>query len=384
MSHAGTAGRRPGPVRFALVGCGNIGRTHAEALTRLAASGTAELVAVHDVLPERAAAAGAEHAVPALGWDALLRDPTVEALTICTPSGTHADLGVAALEAGKHVVVEKPMDADLARARRLRDTAARTGLTLGVISQHRFDPGTRAAADVLAHGGIGRPTLVEVSVPWWRPQSYYDADAWRGTWAGDGGGALINQAIHTVDLMLALAGPVTRVQAVAATRAHRIEVEDVVCAVLTFADGALGTLSASTAVGPGMPTRLALYGDGGVLVLEGDAVTVDLRADGTRGIETAPSADALSVAGAGSRAVAPSQTAPAPVAAAWGRAHAEQLADVATAVRTGRPPLVGAEEGLRALALVDAVYRAARTGAAVDLADPATPGVPGVLAASGA
>jgi UDP-N-acetyl-2-amino-2-deoxyglucuronate dehydrogenase len=362
---------RSGPVRFALVGCGNIGRTHAEALTRLAAAGTAELVAVHDVLPERAAAFGADLGVPALGWDALLHDPAVEALTICTPSGTHAALGVAALEAGMHVVVEKPMDADLAQARLLQAAAERTGLTLGVISQHRFDPGTRTAADVLARGGIGRPTLVEVSVPWWRPQSYYDADAWRGTWAGDGGGALINQAIHTVDLMLALAGPVTRVQAVAATRAHRIEVEDVVCAVLTFADGAIGTLSASTAVGAGMPARLALYGDGGVLVLEGDAVTVDLRADGTRGTETAPSADALSVAGAGSRAVAPSPAGQAPVVAAWGRAHEEQLADVAAAVRTGRPPLVGAEEGVRALALVDAVYRAACTGVAVDLGEPA-------------
>lgn len=348
------------PLRFALIGCGNIGRTHAEALTRLAATGTAALVAVQDVRPERAAAFAATHGARAVTWEEVLADPSVDAVTICTPSGTHADLGIAALEAGKHVVVEKPMDADLARAQRLADAAKRTGLTLAVVSQHRFDPATAAVADVLARGGIGTPVLVEASVPWWRSQAYYDADAWRGTWDGDGGGALINQAIHTVDLMLALAGPVTRVQATAATRAHTIDVEDVVSAALTFAGGAVGTLSASTAVRPGAPARLALHGDGGTVVLEGDAVVLDVRADGTRGAETAPTADARQVAGDGSRAVVPDP-------AQWGRAHEAQLADVVAAVRTGRAPVVGAAEGLRALALVDAVYRSARTGRAVDL-----------------
>jgi predicted dehydrogenase len=307
-----------------------------------------------------------EHAgARALAWAQVLVDPEIDAVTICTPSGTHADLGIAALEAGKHVVVEKPMDADLTQARRLRDAATRTGRTLAVISQHRFDPATRTAAAVVAAGGLGRMTLVEASVPWWRPQSYYDADAWRGTRAGDGGGALINQAIHTVDLMLALAGPVTRVQAVAATLAHDIEVEDVVCATLTFTDGAIGTLSASTAVRPGRPARLALHGDGGVLVIEGDAIVLDERADGGHGAVTPPTVDALRVAGAGSTAVAPEA---ARAVAQWGRSHAEQLADLVAAIREGRAPEVDAEQGLRALALVDAVYRAARTGVAVDLA----------------
>jgi predicted dehydrogenase len=165
---------------------------------------------------------------------------------------------------------------------------------------------------------------------------------------------------------------VVRVQAEAATLAHAIEVEDVVVATLTFAGGALGTLAASTAVNPGRPARLALHGDGGVLVIEGDAVVLDERADGGDGpgqgvaaAPTAPTADALRVAGAGSTAVAPVA---AQAVAEWGRAHAEQLADVVAAVRDGRAPEVGGPEGLRALALVDAVYRAARTGAAVELA----------------
>jgi predicted dehydrogenase len=181
--------------------------------------------------------------------------------------------------------------------------------------------------------------------------------------AGDGGGALINQAIHTVDLMLALAGPVVRVQAVAATLAHDIEVEDVVCATLTFADGAIGTLSASTAVRPGRPARLALHGDGGVLVIEGDAIVRDERADGGHGAVAPPTADALRVAGAGSTAVAPvaGPAAATPAVAEWGRSHAEQLADLVAAVREGRAPEVDGEQGLRALA------RAARTGVAVDL-----------------
>lgn len=366
MSEVGQPG---GPVTFAVVGCGNIARTHAEALRRLnrtdddGAAPTAQIVAFSDVRPERAAAFAAEFGGRALSWQEVLADPSIEAVTVCTPSGTHAALGIEALEAGKHVVVEKPMDASLAEATRLAEVAERGDRVLGVISQHRFDPATEYAAQVLARGGLGRIVLVEALIPWWRAQSYYDADSWRGTWAMDGGGALINQGVHTVDLLLHLAGPVTRVQAAAATLAHDIEVEDVVTASLTFASGALGVLAATTATAPGQPARLTVYGTEGVIVIEGDSITVDERADGSAGATSAPRADALLVAGQGSRSVslAPEEQ------IAWGEAHARQLADVVAVVRGGGVQRSGAREGWAALALVDAVYRSARTGEAVEL-----------------
>ncbi|ROR97285.1 putative dehydrogenase [Salana multivorans] len=367
------AGRSGRPVRFAVVGCGNIARTHAAALARLRELGDVELAAFVDVLPERALALGAQHGGPARTWAETLADDAVDAVTICTPSWTHAELALAALAAGKHVVVEKPMDADLEAARRLRDAARASDRVLAVISQHRFDPATEDAARILAEGGLGTLVLVEARVPWWRPQSYYDADPWRGTLAGDGGGALINQAIHTVDLMLALAGPVASVQAIATTRVHRIEVEDVIVASLRFASGALGTLSATTASAPGFPARLSLAGDGGALAIEGDALVLDERADGSRGAVAVPRLDAVAVAAGGSRSVSGAGAGAAAGRAsgtglAWGDAHERQLADAVAAIRGGVAPRSGGGEGYAALELVDAIYRAAREGRAIDLA----------------
>jgi len=358
----------PPPLTFALVGCGTISFTQARALAQHPE--LARLVACVDTDDAAAAKFAAEFAVPARPWAEVLADPVVEAVTVCTPSGRHAEVALAALEAGKHVIVEKPMEVTPATCAQLRDAAVRAHRQLAVISQHRFDPATRTVQAALARGDLGRIHLVDARVPWFRRQAYYDAGDWRGTWALDGGGCLMNQGIHTLDLMRWLAGPVVSVYAQARTAAHeRIEVEDNLCATLVFASGAIGTLMVSTSCVPGFPARLALHGTTGSAILEGDDLAL-LAREGHEPITGAGAIDhALQVAGGGTRgANAALAAAPASGSAwRWGDAHAAQLADFVHAIREQRPPLVDAEAGYQAVTLIDAIYRSARSGQPVTL-----------------
>lgn len=358
------------PVRFALVGCGVIARTHARALAAM--PGAAELVACSDVDHARAEALAHEFGIRAMAYDDVLADPTIDAVTVCTPSGTHAEVGVPALEAGKHVLVEKPMEITLEACDRLLAAAERSGRTLAVVSQHRFDPASQAVHRAVADGDLGRVVLAECRVPWFRTQEYYDSGDWRGTWALDGGGALMNQGIHTVDLLLWLCGPARTVFGATATAAHdRVEVEDVACATVTFADGALATVLASTAAYPGRPAQLAVHGTRGGAVVEGDRLAL-LAVDGEpdRGQEPAHP-HARQVASGGTRAATDSLDArsaddsPSDESYPWGEAHRRQMLDLVEAIRDGRAPLVDGSAGRAAVELVLAVYASARTGAPV-------------------
>jgi UDP-N-acetyl-2-amino-2-deoxyglucuronate dehydrogenase len=364
-------------LRFALVGCGVIAPTHVRALLELPER--AELVACSDVLPERALALAREFGIEARSYEDVLADPTIDAVTVCTPSGLHAEVGVPALTAGKHVVVEKPMDVSLEACDRLLAAQATSGATLAVVSQHRFDPASQTVKAAVDAGELGRLVLAEAAVPWFRTQEYYDSGEWRGTWAMDGGGALINQGVHTLDLLRWTCGPVRTVYAQARTAAHeRIEVEDVVCATVTFANGAVGSVVASTAAYPGFPARLALHGTRGGAVIEGDRLAVLSTVDGVdRGGEAA-NTHAMQVATGGTRAATRAVDASARAVAAepddgaaptdtWGRAHRAQLLDLVEAVEHRRPPLVDGQEGRNAVELVRAIYDSARTGAPVTL-----------------
>src|SRR5262249_25012586 len=192
--------------------------------------------------------------------DRLFDDDALDMVVVGTPSGLHGEHGAAAARRGVHVLVEKPIEITVARADALVDEAHRAGATLGVVFQDRFKPDVRALKAIVDSGALGSLSLVHAQVPWWRPPEYYRDSRWRGTWALDGGGALINQAIHTVDLLLWLCGPVTRVVGKAATRFHRIEVEDTAVAILEFASGALATLEATTCAYPGRPRRIEISG----------------------------------------------------------------------------------------------------------------------------
>jgi len=257
-------------VRFAIVGAGAIGRLHASVITTAVPG--AELVAVVDRTPAKAAELargyGAE-AYPTLA--AALDRPDVDAVAVCTPSGVHADSAVAALDAGRHVLIEKPIDVTLAAARRIIAAQRRAGTVAGVVSQHRFDPASQAVYRAVRAGQLGRISSAVVSMAWWRSQEYYDSAGWRGTVALDGGGAVMNQAIHWVDLLVWLLGAPVEVTASTARLAHDgIEVEDTAVATLRFAGGALGVLHATTAAYPGLTARLQVHGDRGSAVIDDD------------------------------------------------------------------------------------------------------------------
>jgi len=342
-------------IRFGIIGTGVAGGFHARAIDR---TPDARLVAVCAARPELAAGMAAQyHAEVVPDLAALLARDDIDAVSICTPSGQHAEQGIAAARAGKHVLVEKPLALTLADADALIAACRDAGVQLGVALQRRTDPNFRAAHNAIAAGALGRMVLGAITVPYLRPQSYYDSAAWRGTWALDGGGALMNQGVHLVDLLLWLmSDEVVEVQARADTLAHTIEVEDVVTAALRFASGALGTIAATTATAPGFPHRVEVYGTQGGMQIEGEAVvrweTAHMPAEGAQAgpqVTTSGSGQQDAGPGADPRNIHMS-------------GHTRIIEDFAAAIRAGRAPLVTGEDARRALAVVLAVYESARTG----------------------
>src|SRR5215210_5953565 len=256
-------------LRFGILGCGVIGPHHARAIAGLE---SAELVAVADVVPELAEELAGEYGCSSYGsLGEMLSGVDLDAVCVCTPSGMHAEDAIAALEAGKDVVVEKPVEVTLEAADRLLTVQRAMGGRVAVVSQHRFDAAARAVHDAMSKGEFGRLTSGSAEVRWWRSQSYYDSGGWRGTWELDGGGVLINQAIHSIELLQWLMGPVVELTAYTELLAHeRIEVEDTAVAILKFASGALGTIVATTAAYPGLTARIAVHGDRGSAVIDDD------------------------------------------------------------------------------------------------------------------
>lgn len=356
--------RNPGCL---LVGCGVVGDVHANALAELAQRGHGHLAGVMDVDRARAEEFGRRWGVPATDLlDEALSWPDARIAHVCTPSGLHAEIGIQAARAGKHVLVEKPVDVTLEAVDRLIQACREARVILSVVSQHRFDPGFQELQAAVRRGGLGGLVLGEARVKWYRGQEYYESAPWRGTRALDGGGALINQSIHYIDLLLALCGPVERVSAYTATAAHRLEVEDVAAAVLRFRCGATGTILGSTAIFPGLAERLEISGTDGAAILEdGELVYLATRETvGAVGSHGAP------WDGSAGRTVS---RITAPHAPPYGGRHTDQIADMIDAVVTGRPPLVTAADGRAALALILAVYRAAATHCEVVLDDSQSP-----------
>src|SRR5215212_8749369 len=263
-------------IGFAIIGAGMVARYHATALKRIPG---VRLVAVGRSDSARVEETAAQFGVPCLA-DEVGRLPAddVDAVCICTPSGLHAEQTIAAARAGKHVLVEKPMALTLADADAMIAACAQAGVRLGVALQRRTEPEFQRLQAAIGAGELGHLVLGSVSVPYLRSQSYYDSADWRGTWALDGGGALMNQGIHLVDLLLWLMGDAAEVRATATTLTHTIEVEDCVTATLRFANGALGSITATTAAAPGFPHRVEIYGDRGGVQIEGEQV---VRWEGT-------------------------------------------------------------------------------------------------------
>ena len=341
-------------LRFGLVGCGVIGGTHAEAIAGLPAG---VLVAVADIDPARAEKLAAKYGVHAYtDLQAMLDRAQLDAVTVCTPSGLHGTHACQVMRSGRHVLVEKPMDIRRDALDEMLRVQQETGVQLAVISQHRFDPSSQQVHNLIAAGAFGRLVLGNASVPWWRSQAYYDSGDWRGTAALDGG-VLMNQAIHSIDVLQWLMGPVRTVYAYADTLVHRMETEDVAVAVLRFANGALGTIAATTGGYPGDLTRIEVFGDQGSALIENNELAY-LRVAGEEpaaGGAVPQARPAPAIGGA---------TAPVPPAGS----HAWQIADLIRAIREGGAPAIDGRAGRQPVDLILAIYESARTGREVTLA----------------
>ena len=348
-------------VRFGILGCGVIGPHHARAIAGLE---DVELVAVADIVPELADKLAREYGCSShYSLGQMLSEAELDAVCVCTPSGMHAGDAIAALQAGKHVVIEKPVDVTLEATDRLLGVQRATGGTVAVVSQHRFDAATLAIHRAISTQQFGRLTSGAAEVRWWRSQSYYDSGGWRGTWELDGGGVLINQAIHSIDLLQWLMGPVVEVNAYTGLLAHeRIEVEDTAVAILKFDGGALGTIVATTAAYPGLTARIAVHGDKGSAVIDDDelvyfhAAGVGKEAEAYGGGEN-QSERVMEQYGGGSRGPGAGSD-----PGSLSMAHRDQIADFTLAVREDREPFINVEEGRKPLAIIAAIYESARTG----------------------
>jgi len=281
-----------------------------------------------------------------------------------------------AIAAGAHVVIEKPLDVSLPRAREIAELAAeaeQAGIVVSVISQHRFDPASVVVHDAVAAGEFGRLTSGIASIAWWRGQEYYDSAAWRGTWALDGGGAAMNQGVHTIDLLLWMFGEPVDVSARTAVLAHdRIEVEDTLVATITFASGALAVIHATTAAYPNVGTRLQVHGSRGSAVIEEDQLLFfSSTATDQEGNQAASAVRVEDLRG-NPRADD-----------SFMNGHLRQYLDVVDAIRTKRPPLVGVRDALLALAVVRALYVSATLGRTVTIAEVADGSLDHVEVATG-
>ena len=342
---------------FGIVGCGMIAGFHAKAIKDIEG---ANLVACQSRRLEAAEAFATEHGGKAYAdLDAMLADPDVDIVTICTPSGAHLDPAVAAANAKKHVIVEKPLEVTLERCDAIIAACKENEVTLSTIFPSRFHDSSILLKKAVDEGRFGTLTLGDAYVKWFRTQEYYDSGQWRGTWELDGGGALMNQAIHSVDLLLWLMGDVAEVSAQTATLAHeRIEVEDVVTASLKFANGALGVIEATTAAFPGMLKKIEIHGNKGSAVIEEEDIKVwefaQPKDDDQAIIEKYA---AMTKSGGG--AADPS--------AIGHAAHAKQISDVIEAIKTGSQLKIDGAEGRRSVEVILAIYEAAKSGSRVSL-----------------
>lgn len=329
-------------VRIGIAGLGNIAATHARAINTL---DSARIVAACSRSENNRIPFGQQFQIPVYAdYDELLAHPGLHAVSICTPSGTHLDYGIKAAEAGKHVIVEKPIEVTVQRGKKLVECCRQNGVKLAVIYQNRFVEGAMQMKQAIDSGAIGKPVLVRASVKWFRDQDYYKKSNWRGTLALDGGGAVINQAVHTVDLLVWLLGDVASLAAFKDTITHSgIEAEDNAIAVMKLENGALAVFEASTSVVPAQPRYIEINGTKGTARLEGDRFSIENGASGELQKENPGQAS-----GADS-----------PLAGLKDQPHEDQFREIISAIIEGREPVVSGEESLTSLAIVESIYRSA-------------------------
>lgn len=335
-----------GNLGFGIVGCGMIARWHANAIKNIPG---AQLAGVTDTGAEYRKAFAEEYGVKAFeSAEELFKSPEVDVVCICTPSGLHAPLAIQAAHAGKHIIIEKPMAITIKEADDIIHAVEANKVKMAVISQLRFSPAVVKIKEAVDSGALGKLVCGDIYMKFYRSQEYYDMSGWRGTWKMDGGGALMNQGIHGVDLLQYIMGPVKSVFAYTKTLARKIEVEDTAAAVVEFENGAVGVIQGTTSVYPGAPRRLEICGDKGTIVLEEDSIISwniegqEMPADITLGHTESNAASNPGAFGL--------------------EGHIRQIGDMVAAINQDKKPLVDHRDGKKPVEIILAIYEASKTG----------------------
>jgi predicted dehydrogenase len=334
-----------GKLKIGIIGAGNIAKVHAQAIE---ASSNSVLHSVYSRTEKKAKNLAGKHQIKGYtDWDAFISDPELDAVSICSPSGNHLDYGEKAAKAGKHVIVEKPIEVTLERAAQLIKVCKENDVSLAVIYQSRWIQSIKELKKSLENQGLGKVFMGDAYIKWYRGQDYYDSAAWRGTLELDGGGVLINQAIHTIDLLQWFMGDVESISGKIATLTHeRLEGEDNAVAIVKFRSGALGVIEGSTSIQPAQPRRIELHGEKGTIILDGDDVKIlgSEKADDGKENEKGEASGAAS-----------------PFSGFSYEPHKLQFEAIAQAILRGKQPPVSGEESMKSLAIVLAVYESSKT-----------------------
>ncbi|NSW90993.1 MAG: Gfo/Idh/MocA family oxidoreductase [Firmicutes bacterium] len=340
-----------GNLGFGIIGCGLISNWHADAILKI--EGT-RLVGATDVNEHaRDAFTKKYNILPFNSVEELLASDDTDIVCICTPSGLHAPLAVKAANAGKHIIIEKPMAITLKEADDVIEACEKNNVKAAVISQLRFTHAIGKLKDAVEKGLLGRLVSGDIYMKFYRSQEYYDRGGWRGTWKMDGGGALMNQGIHGVDIIQHVMGPVKTIFGHTRTLARKIEVEDTACAVVEYKNGALGVIQATTSVYPGLPRRMEVSGDKGTIIVEEDTIVKwdiegkEIPEDVTLGRTKSGSASNPAAFGV--------------------EGHVMQISDMVDAIRNNRKPLVDQYEGRKPVEIILAIYESSRTGKIIEL-----------------
>lgn len=343
---------KDGILNFAIIGCGTISKTHAKCISELE---EAKLVAVCDIIEERAKnLAGLYSCDYYTDYHEMLKRQDIDIVNVTTPSGLHAQIGIDVAKAGKNVIVEKPIDVNLKKADSLIEACKSANVKLCSISQHRFDSDIVSLKNAVKSGKLGTLNFGGSHTKWYRSQEYYDSGDWRGTWELDGGGCLMNQSIHYVDMLQYIMGPVDEVFAYTAMRSHeRIEVEDEAVAAVKFKSGAIGIIEGNTSAYPGFCTRLDIYGKEGSVIIENDVIK-EWKLKSNEPKPENKIRDHKLIVGTSSADIGH-------------LSHKAEIQDMIDAVKQNRDPKVTGEEGRKPLEIIRAIYKSAQIHESVRL-----------------
>jgi len=335
-------------IGFAIVGCGNIAPFHAEAIKK---TNGASLIAVCDTNSDNTDKFIKNFPVDVYAdYTEMLTRNDIDVVNICLPSGLHESFAVQAANAGKHVMVEKPLDITLEKCDSIITACKKNKVKLATIFPSRFKKPAQAVKKALQTGRFGKLSLGDVSVKWFRSQEYYDSGDWRGTWKFDGGGALMNQSIHYIDILQDIMGAVESISAKCDTIIKDIEVEDTAVAILKFKNGALGTITGTTTAYPGFESRIGIHGEYGTAIIDGDTLAEWVFKDElTEDEEIRKSASIQKSSGAGD-----------PTKKLDSEGHQLQISDMVEAINNNREPIVNGESGRKAVEIIIAIYESSR------------------------